>query len=103
MKPSKRARLSPEERERAHATFIADTRAFYLAIARERREEAIARGSPRYIWLAGEAANCELAARKNGCVFSFDQPPDGGHPHEGDCLAADWCRCVAIPVGGRLG
>lgn len=60
-------------------------------LARERQKEA---GVRQYIWGPTSSANPrELHEGYRGGTFSWDDPPEGGHP--GELIN---CSCVAIPV-----
>lgn len=51
-------------------------------------------GSSRYRWLTvGDERVRDAHAERNGQVFLWDDPPEGGHPGE------DYnCRCIASPI-----
>lgn len=87
--------LSSEDRKRALEGYHAAMRAHFAAIAkfqRERREKA---GASSYKWVAISGACCDIAQANDGKTFSSALPPKEGHPAEGRCNSADWCRCYA--------
>lgn len=60
-------------------------------LARSRMQQA---GVTHYRWSTAEDGRTRSNhAERHGRIFSWDEPPEGGHPGE-----AYGCRCVAIPV-----
>ena len=55
-------------------------------------------GCPYYLWSAVvDKKTCPTCEKRNGKVFSWDAPPEGGHP--GECsLCPNYCRCIARPI-----
>jgi len=67
--------------------------------AKAAMQRQIDTGITQYTWLTSkDQRTCKACARNNGKVFSWDSPPETGHPGEGNCCPDTHCRCQAIAV-----
>lgn len=76
-----------------HAEFVARDQTLKMngAINQERQKQA---GITKYVWSTSKDDRVrESHDALEGDIFSWDNPPDIGHPSE-DYL----CRCVAVPI-----
>ena len=73
-----------------------------LVLAKSRENHARKAGSTRYRWWANHDARvCPRCRALDGQIFSWDKPPEGGHPREClTCPDSAGCRCGAIPIMG---
>ena len=55
-----------------------------------------------YIWYTvSDNKACPICKERDRRIFSWDEPPEGGHP--GECLLCpNRCRCIARPVVGEV-
>lgn len=88
---------TPDEERQAIADYAAKMREHFAFMAAQQRERCVRLGIERYRWVSALPDSCSVAARNNGAVFRYANPPPEGHPCEGAC-DADWCRCFAAPI-----
>lgn len=102
-KPKRRGKPK-EQYEAEYAAYCAAMRSRNARISAYNRLRAMAVGITEYEWLASHMPlDCARARQNDDKVFSFATPPPGGHPAEGECGAADWCRCLTKPLMPGLG
>lgn len=68
-----------------------------LSLATMKRQ--IDAGVTEYTWrTCDDVRVCEACAKNEGKVFSWESPPETGHPGEAQCCPNGHCRCLALPV-----
>jgi hypothetical protein len=91
--------LNDAERKQAVETYHKAMRNHFREIAAFNRERCVGLDIPTYKWVAiPNTQPCDVAKRNDGKTFSYLVPPPDGHPREGKCNSADWCRCIAKPI-----
>ena len=91
----KKAGKTVEEYAAAIAAYHTAFRAHIAHNAAIKRKRSMAAGIKNYRWIVTVSGTaCAVAERNGGKVFAYDKPPPEGHVGEGQCDAADWCRCI---------
>ncbi|WP_431023800.1 phage minor head protein [Halomonas sp. H5] len=68
--------------------------------AAKQKEKQVSAGITHYRWSsAGDERVCENCRANDGKIFSWNDPPQTGHPGEVKCCTEkSGCRCVAAPL-----